>query len=203
MNIWAILPVKTLSQSKTRLSAILSPAERADLTQHLLEQTLQVLQQVPNITQTIVVSRDPTVLNTAQRYHTRTFSESAPYELKTAVSQAAKYATLQQQADGILIIPADLPFLQAYEIQAIIDKAAASETSVICPDESQNGTNALLLSPTTKFRFQYGPNSYSKHLIEANRLNLAIQTITTPGICFDLDTEDDWHIYQQSLGVKP
>ena len=203
MKIWAILPVKPLLQSKTRLSAILAPAERAALTQHLLEQTIQVLQQVPAITHILVVSRDKTVLNIAQRHHTHTFTESAPYQLKTAVSQAVKYATLQQQADGVLIIPADLPFLQAYEIQTMLDTAKLPATCVICPDEKQNGTNALILPPSTNFRFQYGPNSYSKHLSEAQRLNLVIHTITAPGICFDLDTEADWHIYQQTLGVKP
>ena len=202
MNIWAILPVKPLSQSKTRLAHVLSPAERVALIQHLLEHTLQVLQQVPGIAQTLVVSRDETVLNTAQRYHAHTFIEHAPYELKTAVSQAAKYATLQK-VDGILIIPADLPFLQGYELQQLLDKATPSTTCVICPDEKKDGTNALFLPPLTNFRFQYGPHSYPKHLAEAERLNLTTHTITTPGICFDLDTEADWHIYQQTLGVTP
>ena len=202
MNIWAILPVKPLSQSKTRLAPILSQTERATLTQHLLEHTIEVLQDVPQIDQILVVSRDETVLNIARRYHTHTFTESAPYELKTAVTQATKYATLQA-VDRILIIPADLPFLQAYEIQNILDKISFSENCIICPDEKQNGTNAFMLPPSTNFRFQYGPNSYQKHLVEAERLNLTIQTITTPGISFDLDTEADWYIYQQTLGVKP
>ena len=202
MNIWAILPVKPLSQSKTRLAHILSQAERATLTQHLLEHTLEILQAVPQIDQILVVSRDETVLNTARRYHTHTFTESAPFELKTAVTQATKYATLQA-VDRILIIPADLPFLQAYEIQNILNKVSSSESCIICPDEKQNGTNAFILPPSTNFQFQYGPNSYQKHLIEAKRLNLTIQTITTPGISFDLDTEADWHIYQQTLGVNP
>ena len=202
MTIWAILPVKPLSQSKTRLAPILSQAERATLTQQLLEHTLEVLQAVPQIDQILVVSRDETVLNTARRYHTLTFTESAPFELKTAVTQATKYATLQA-VDSILIIPADLPFLQAYEIQNILNKVSSSESCIICPDEKQNGTNAFILPPSTNFQFQYGPNSYQKHLIEAKRLNLTIQTITTPGISFDLDTEADWHIYQQTLGVNP
>lgn len=201
MNIWAILPVKPLSQSKTRLGHILSPVERVTLTQHLLEHTLHVLQQLPGIAQTLVVSRDETILTTAQRYHTHVFTERAPYELKTAVTQAAKYATLQQ-VDGILIIPADLPFLQGYELQQLLDKAAPA-TCVICSDEKKEGTNALLLPPSTNFTFQYGPCSYPKHLAEAARLNLITHTITAPGICFDLDTEADWHIYQQMLGVNP
>ena len=202
MTIWAILPVKPLSQSKTRLAPILSQAERATLTQQLLEHTIEVLQAVPQIDQILVVSRDETVLNTARRYHTLTFTERAPFELKTAVTQATKYATLQA-VDSILIIPADLPFLQAYEIQNILNKVSSSESCIICPDEKQNGTNAFILPPSTNFQFQYGPNSYQKHLIEAKRLNLTIQTITTPGISFDLDTEADWHIYQQTLGVNP
>jgi len=202
MNIWAILPVKPLSQSKTRLAHILSPAERAALTQHLIEQTIETLQKSSAINQILVVSRDERVLSTAQRYQTFTFTESAPYELKTAVTQATKYATLQA-VDYILIIPADLPFLQAHEIQNILDKVSSSESCIICPDEKQNGTNALIIPPSINFRFQYGPNSYQKHLVEAKRLNLTIQTITTPGISFDLDTEADWHFYQQTLGVNP
>jgi 2-phospho-L-lactate guanylyltransferase len=202
MNSWAILPVKPLSQSKTRLSHILSQAERETLTQYLLEHTIKTLQASDAINHILVVSRDARVLQTAQRYRTLTFTESAPYELKTAVTQATKYATLQA-VDRILIIPADLPFLQAHEIQAILDKGSSSEDCIICPDEKQNGTNALIIPPSTNFKFQYGPNSYHKHLIEAERLNLAIQTITTPGISFDLDTEADWHFYQQTLGVNP
>ncbi|MBE2222806.1 MAG: 2-phospho-L-lactate guanylyltransferase [Anaerolineae bacterium] len=201
MTIWAILPVKPLSQSKTRLAHILSPAERADLTQQLLEHTLQVLQQVPAIAQTLVVSRDAAVLHTAQRYHTDTFTEHEPFHLKTAVTQAAKYATLQG-VNSILIIPADLPFLQAYEIQNILNEISTAENCIICPDEKQNGTNALMLPPSINFRFQYGPGSYQKHLAEAQRLKITIKSITTPGICFDLDTEADWHIYQQALGVN-
>jgi len=202
MNIWAILPVKPLSQSKTRLAHIISPAERAALTQHLIEQTIETLQKSPAINQILVVSRDDLVLDIAQRYHAHTFTESAPYELKTAVTQATKYATLHA-VDYILIIPADLPFLQAHEIQNILDKVSSSESCIICPDEKQNGTNALIIPPSINFRFQYGPNSYQKHLVEAKRLNLTIQTITTPGISFDLDTEADWHFYQQTLGVNP
>lgn len=202
MNSWAILPVKPLSQSKTRLSHILSQAERVTLTQYLLEHTIKALQASAAVTKTLVVSRDELVLQTAQRYQALTFTESAPYELKTAVTQATKYATLQA-VDRILIIPADLPFLQAHEIQAILDKGSSSESCIICPDEKQNGTNALIIPPSTNFRFQYGPNSYPKHLIEAERLNLTMQTITTPGISFDLDTEADWHFYQQMLGVNP
>lgn len=200
MNIWAILPVKPLSQSKTRLSRILSPTERAALTQHLLKHTLHILQQLPSIAQTLVVSRDETLLATAERFQARTFTEKAPYELKTAVTQATKYATLQQ-VDGILILPADLPFLQGYELQQLLAKAAPA-TCVICPDEKGEGTNALFLPPSTTFTFQYGPKSYAKHLAEAARLNLTTHIISAPGICFDLDTEADWHIYQQTLGVN-
>jgi 2-phospho-L-lactate guanylyltransferase len=201
MNIWAILPVKSLSQSKSRLSRVLSPAERAALTQHLLAQTIQTLQQVPAISDILVVSRDETVLALARHAHTRTFTESEP-NLKTAVTQATKYATLQG-ADQILIIPADLPFLQAHEIQNLLNKAASEKTSIISPDQTNTGTNALILPPLTNFKFQYGIDSYHKHLIEADRLHIAMQTIRSPGISFDLDTEADWHNYQQLLGVKP
>ncbi|PID85433.1 MAG: 2-phospho-L-lactate guanylyltransferase [Chloroflexi bacterium] len=201
MNTWAILPVKSLSQSKTRLAHLLSPAERARLMQNLLEHTIDTLHQVSEVSKTLVVSHDDTVLEIAERYQTDTLIETAPFQLKTAVTQATKYAKLHH-VDSILIIPADLPFLQAHEIQQLLENRSPQTACIICPDETETGTNALFMPPHTDFIFQYGPNSFQKHLNEAKRLHMTTQIVSYPGICFDLDTETDWHIYQQTLGVN-
>ncbi len=202
MIIWAIIPVKPLLQSKTRLARLLTPDQRAALTAHLLTNTIQLLQQIPAIDEILVISRDDAVFTIAQAHHSRILAEKPPYQLKTAVTQAARYATLQG-AHNLLIIPADLPFLQVHDIQAIINQAQAPKACIICPDENKNGTNALLLPAITNYQFQYGVGSCQKHYLEAQRLNLSAHTLTLSGVAFDLDTEADWRIYQQTLGVKP
>lgn len=203
-SIWAIIPVKTLSQSKTRLASLLTPAERAALTAHLLENTLHELRTVPALAQILVVSRDEAVLHIAQAHQALTLKEQPPYTLRTAVTQATNYATLQT-VKSALIMPADLPFLQGQDVQNMIAQAVSPSSCIICPDEKINGTNALLVPTGRNYRFQYGVNSYQKHLLEAHSLNLKTITLTIPSIAFDLDTADDWQIYQQTLGrsVKP
>ena len=66
MAVWAIVPIKPLGQSKSRLSDILSRKSRAALSKELLTKTLQVLRGSPSIEKTLVVSRDTAVLALAR-----------------------------------------------------------------------------------------------------------------------------------------
>ena len=70
---------------------------------------------------------------------------------------------------------------------------------VICPDEAEDGTNALLLAPPGGFTFHYGPDSFRAHLAEAERNGRAISIVHAPGLRFDLDTESDWLVYNGYL----
>ena len=57
MSVWTIVPVKPLKRAKSRLAEVLSPAERMELAEKLLRHTLATVQQVPEITGTLVISR--------------------------------------------------------------------------------------------------------------------------------------------------
>lgn len=70
---------------------------------------------------------------------------------------------------------------------------------VICPDEAEDGTNALLLAPPGDFTFRYGPGSFHAHLAEAERRGRAVAVVPAPGLRFDLDTESDWLVYNGYL----
>ena len=70
---------------------------------------------------------------------------------------------------------------------------------VICPDETEDGTNALLLGPPGDFTFHYGPGSFRAHLAEAARRGRAAAVVAAPGLRFDLDTESDWLVYNGYL----
>ena len=70
---------------------------------------------------------------------------------------------------------------------------------VICPDEAEDGTNALLLAPPGEFTFRYGPGSFRAHLAEAARRGRSAHVVPAPGLRFDLDTESDWLVYNGYL----
>ena len=207
MKIWAIIPVKPLHDSKSRLAHVLSADERAALTSRLLQSTIAVLSGVKEIERVLVVSRDRKALKIARRSGASTYNETDKQGLNSALTRASHVA-MAKKVNCVLIIPADLPFMTEEDIEILISRAAEEinvggissngcqhRAMAICSDYSQDGSNALLVCPPTGFTFQYGPDSYNLHLEEASRLGMSIQIVDVPGLKFDIDTEEDWNEY--------
>lgn len=199
MKTWAVIPVKSLPQTKSRLTAVLSAAERADLTQQLLRRLLQLLSQSAAVQQIVVVSQDDTVQRLARPYGAITLAEPAGAGLNVAVQLGMDLAAVAGVA-RVLILPSDLPFLTAADMKPVMETAVAKpQPSVICPDRHHQGTNALLIPPQVGFQFQFGPGSFHKHRREMARLGLQPRIIRTPGWQFDLDTVEDWAFYTAGI----
>lgn len=190
MRTWAVLPVKALGRTKSRLAGVLSPVQRADLTHALLERTLVLLRAVAGIDQTLVITADPRVTALAQRYGAEVLPETQPGSLNRAAAQGLAHAA-RMDAARVLVLPSDLPCLSAQDVERVLETAQDCEL-VLCGDRVERGTNALLLPATAVFRFQYGPQSFARHRREAARLGLSWRTVATPGLQFDLDTAADW-----------
>ncbi len=196
MTTWAIIPVKPLRESKRRLSHMLSADERADLILTFLDNLLLMLNATPGIDRILVVSGDPLVTTLAEKYGALVLNEPTPTGLNTAVARGMAYAA-GQGAPSVLILPADLPFARDEDIDAMLRSLdiVGRPLLAVCGDETDQGTNALLLAPPGDFTFRYGPGSFRAHLAEAAAQGRAIYTINAPGLRFDLDTENDWLAY--------
>lgn len=206
MNVWAIIPVKPFRDSKSRLAHILSADQRAELTGAMLRRTLDILAKMTAIQRALVISRDPGVLKLARQHEAMTYEESEKQDLNMALIRAA-HITAAQKADCALILPADLPFLTAEDVARVLEASTPESCNggngylsrrrgmAICSDREGDGTNALLVCPPTGFNFQYGPGSFERHLAEAERLGMAQCIVESPGISFDLDTEQDYQAY--------
>ena len=120
--IWAIVPVKPLRESKSRLSGVLTPDERAELTSFLLQRTLRILRQIAAIDQVMVVSRDPAVLKIARQSHAVTLVEGSRPGLNVALLRAA-YVAAAQRATSLLILPSDLPLLTVADVEMMLTGA--------------------------------------------------------------------------------
>jgi len=194
--IWAIIPVKSLAETKSRLTAVLSPADRAALTIRLLRRTLQQLQACDWLAGSIVVSRDRRVAAVARALGAQRTAERADAGLNGAVVAGAVCAG-RLGAAAWLIIPSDLPYLRSTDLDLLQRAwAGASGTAVLAGDDCQDGTNGLLLPALPPFRFQYGPGSFTAHLAEIRRCGLIPAVVESPGLQFDLDTAADWRKYQ-------
>ena len=197
MKIWAIIPVKSLQQTKGRLAGVLTPQARSELTLGLFTRLLNVLQDVFLLEGCIVVTGDADIGAVARRNGCLVLTEQPPVGLNTAVQQGIHFAQAQGATHAV-IIPSDLPLVEASDIYQFIEGFEDADL-VLCSDEQEEGTNMLGLRLLTPFQFSYGNRSFYQHQLQGNRQRLRTALIINPRLQFDLDTEADWHAYQQHL----
>lgn len=201
MTIWAIVPVKPLRLGKSRLSGVLSDIERAVLNQTFLKQTLNVILKTPVISQTLVISRDPSALSIAREMGAKTILEDGNPNLNNALTRASKLA-LKYATRGVVILPADLPLLTREDLASFLSQIPAPPCVLITPDRHQNGTNALLMAPAGLINFDFGPGSFSKHCELAQKANAQLKIIRNSNIELDLDTPEDLSLLRQIENSK-
>jgi len=196
MSLWAIVPVKPLRRGKSRLSAVLTEEERTFLNFSMLGNTMKALSGVKAIDKILVISRDPAALTLAREFGARTVQEDSTSELNLALQRATVVAQLYS-AQSVLVLPADLPLITPERITALIELASKPPMIVITPDRRHEGTNALLMNPVGLINYTYGPNSFQRHIEQANRYHVRVEIFEDPSLGLDLDVPEDLDLLRQ------
>ena len=202
MSLWAIIPVKPLRRGKSRLAGVLSEEERTLLNYTMLAGTLRTVKAVPEIKHVLVISRDTAALALARDFEARTVQEDGSSDLNVALKRATVVAQLYA-ARSVLVLPADLPLLDVDGLREMIDAAASPPSVIIAPDRHHESTNALLVSPIGLIDYQFGPDSYARHLQQAQKYHLPVAIFEHPSFALDLDTPEDLEYLRrmESAGV--
>lgn len=195
MTTWAIVPVKPLRRSKSRLAAVLSGEQRARLSEEMLRHTISVLAEVPAIERTLVVSRDPKALALAREHGARTVMEHGTPELNRALSRATVVAR-GYGVSSVLILPADLPLIQASDIERLIALGQDPPVVVVAPDRHGRGTNALLTSPPGLIEYDFGPESFNNHRQRAVQAGARVEICQTESLHLDVDIPEDLELLE-------
>ena len=188
MNAFAVVPVKKLHRAKTRLSSLLSSNERRKLCLKMLKDVLVAVTTARRIRWTVIVSGDPTVLQLAKRFRVSSLTESQP-GLNRAVSEAIDWC-IQNGAKSTVILPADIPSVTPRDVDRFLS-LGIEEAMVISPSRSEDGTNALLLTPPTALPIFYGKHSFQRYVMEASKRAIRFRIIELPRIALDIDTVED------------
>jgi 2-phospho-L-lactate/phosphoenolpyruvate guanylyltransferase len=197
MTIWAIVPVKALRYGKSRLAGVLTEDQRTILNRHLLEHILIELSEIPEISSTLVISRDLAALSVARNLGARTLLEDQAPQLNTALKCASAVAGALG-AHGILILPTDLPLIDSKDIRILLKLGRNPPVVVIAPDRRKNGTNGLFISPVGVMDLSFGPGSFNLHCARARLAGATLKVANSPGLEFDLDLPEDL----EKLGVE-
>jgi 2-phospho-L-lactate guanylyltransferase len=196
MSLWAIVPVKPLRRGKSRLAGVLTAEERTFLNYTMLANTLKTLASVPEVDQILVVSRDSGALALARDFKAKTVQEDGSSDLNTALQRATVVAQMYA-AQSVLVLPDDLPLLDAASVEAFISQAKKPPVVVIAPDRRRDGTNGLLISPPGLIDYQFGKNSFQRHVEQAQRNNLRLEICDLPSLALDLDQPEDLELLRK------
>jgi len=201
MSLWAIVPVKSLRRGKSRLAGVLTDEERSALNQDLLIKTLMCLKTIQKIDQILVISYDPEALAKARELDVMTVQEGS----KTNINNALRRATVAARAynaSKVIIIPADLPFIDKEEMESFLAQEGEPPEIIISSDRHSEGTNALFINPIGILEYNFGPWSFRKHIEQAERKKIKVKIKNMESLTFDLDVPEDLEIFMNTSKIN-
>jgi 2-phospho-L-lactate/phosphoenolpyruvate guanylyltransferase len=184
-----LIPVKNLSGAKQRLAEVLDQPLRTKLAQAMLEDVASAIDEWKDHPAVALVTGDPFAMELAERYAFEIIPDPAnPGE--TGAIQTATRICMDRGADFTLVIPADIPLIQAWELEEIF-KHAPAEGSVLVPAGDGRGTNAVLRRPADLFPLRFGNDSFKPHHAVAQATRKPCVVLQLPGIAVDVDNPSD------------
>jgi len=189
-SLWALLPVKNLTDAKQRLTAVLNAAERRALFTAMLEDVLSTLAACERLGGIMLVARDPQVREIAAHYGARVLIEPENRG-HTAASRLGAVTLAREGAAGMIQVPADIPLVTAADIDAVLDAHGEAPAVTIAPSRDQLGSNAVACSPPDLLPLRFGDDSFFPHLERARGLGIEPRIVERPGLGLDVDTPAD------------
>ena len=189
MSVWAVLPVKSLVEGKSRLESELGQEERAELNFDFFMNSADALLKAPSIDGLCVVTKDPHVLLQAERLGALALEEEGA-GLNLALDQA-RSVLAERDIHQMLVMPADLPLVRSSCIEEILRRRKTGPQVILVPDRRMDGTNLLYLDPAEDFDFSFGEGSFEKHRGQAIERGRKLDVVYSEELAFDVDTPED------------
>jgi 2-phospho-L-lactate guanylyltransferase len=184
-----LVPVKNLDHSKQRLSPALSPPQRRLFAEAMLQDVLDALAQCSQSSQVGIVTGDPQAKLLARDRGFAVIEDRVNPGETGAIEMATEFCR-QRGAEYTLVVPGDIPLIQAGEIEAIF-AAAPAQGALLVPSASGRGTNAALRRPAGLFPLRFGNDSFLPHLAAARATGKPVEVLPLPGIGLDVDEPGD------------
>ena len=188
----AVIPMKPLSQSKTRLAPHMSEEQRSDLVVGMLRRVLGAIKG-SSIEMFWVVGGDERIRSVARNFD-GIWMEELGRNLNDTLGKA--FDELAGRNAAALYLAGDLPFLKPSDLHSLLRSSRRNTNITLAPARRDGGTNAILVPPGIPFRPELGPRSFSKHLSTAAAMEVSVAICYSPGLGFDLDITDDLETFQ-------
>lgn len=193
----ALVPVKRLTDSKSRLLSELPDASREALTLAMLADLIEVLSATPGIDRIAVTTPDPTVAAHARAAGAEVLIREAP-GLNAALEDGRRRLA---PADGeaFLIVLGDVAGAVAEDFAALLGAASGAEGVWLAPS-TDGGTSALLQRPASAIPCCFGADSAKRHREAAGDAGVAFHEVPLGSLAIDLDQPEDLEAFLGTPG---
>jgi 2-phospho-L-lactate guanylyltransferase len=188
--VWAVIPVKQISQAKQRLSPLLSTEERRNFFSAMLEDVLSMMVKIDFFEKIILATNCPHAISIAGRHGITHFETGPDDGLNQAAGETVNHL-LENGIRDMFLIPGDIPLITEEEINNVLRAHPSAPSLTIIPSRDKLGSNCILLSPPSRMPLKFGPDSYFRHLEIAQTNGLKINPMVFPGFGLDIDEPKD------------
>ena len=184
-----LVPIKNTASAKQRLAFILDQPARTQLAQAMLTDVLTALHEWKSRPKVGIVTSDPYAIKVAAEYGFEVIPDpDNPGE--TGAIEMATEVCVERGEQSTLVIPADIPLIEPWELEEIY-KHAPAEGSVLVPAADGRGTNAALRRPADLLPLRFGNDSFKPHHAAAQATGKPCVVLNLPGIAVDVDNPTD------------
>lgn len=184
-----LVPIKNTTSAKQRLASVLDQSSRTQLAQAMLTDVLMTLQGWKNRPKVGIVTSDPYATKLATECQFDVIPDhDNPGE--TGAIEMATRICVERGEESTLVIPADVPLIESWELEEIY-KHAPAQGSVLVPAADGRGTNAALRRPANLFPLRFGNDSFKPHHAAAQATGKPCIVLNLPGIAVDVDNPVD------------
>jgi 2-phospho-L-lactate guanylyltransferase len=193
----ALIPVKRLEESKSRLLPQLPDARRQALTLAMLEDLIESLSRTPGIDRIAVTTPDPLVAQKASDAGAEILMREEP-GLNAALEDGRQ--RLQPSGrESFLIVLGDVAGALPEDFAKLLEAAAAAEhPGVWLAPSSDGGTSALLQSPANAIPCCFGRDSAKRHREAAQAAAIAFNEVELVSLAIDLDQPEDLEAFMKT-----
>jgi 2-phospho-L-lactate/phosphoenolpyruvate guanylyltransferase len=184
-----LVPVKNLSGAKQRLATLFDQPARTELAQAMLFDVLKTLGTWKDCPEVGIVTSDPFALHLAEQFHFSVILDNANRSETDAIEMATRFCEARG-VDSTLVIPGDIPLIQTWELEKIVQSAPA-QGAVLVRAADGRGTNAIWRRPAGLFPARFGNDSFEPHHAAAQATGKPCMVLSLPGIALDVDTPSD------------
>ena len=188
MKTVAIIPVKSFSKAKTRLT--ISSEKTVDICKLMLGEVLQTISTSKKIDNTIIVSHDQSAFDIGKKFSAIEVFDELESGVNNAITLADEYISDSEFGTSI-ILPQDIPFFNNSDLDNLFSFFQRKNSIIVVPSRQFNGTNSLIRNPSRVMTTRYDEGTYKSHLDEAKCNNVDFSLVLIRRLMLDIDSQDD------------